>query len=116
MFFIPVFLPSAKGSGAGSKTVVQSLICVYMITLAVFFALIKPNLSTQVMDNSNLEALMSVLLHSSYSVIMAITVLMVCYSLFRLDKDNMITKVKLIAWSIACGVSFVCSIILMLFH
>ena len=26
MFFIPVFLPSAKGSGAGSKTVVQSLI------------------------------------------------------------------------------------------
>ena len=115
MFFIPVFLPSAKGSGAGSKTVVQSLICVYMITLTVFFALIKPNLPIQVMNNSDLELIMRIL-HSSYSVVLAITLVGACFSVFRLEKDNVLTKVKFIAWNIACGVSFVCSAILILFH
>ena len=115
MFFIPVFLPSSKGSRAGSKTVVQFLVCVYMITLAVLFALVKPNLPAQEWGGSNLELLMRIL-HSSYSVVMVITLVGVCLSVYRLEEDNILTKVKLIAWSIACGVSFVCSIILMLFH
>ena len=115
MFFIPVFLPSAKGSGAGSKTVVQFLICVYMITLAVFFALVKPNLPIQVLDNSDLESLMRIL-HSSYSVVMTMAVVGECFSVLRLEKGNILTEVKLIAWTIACGVSVICSAILIFFH